>query len=206
MTGTGRVEKTKPTRRERNLAEIRKQGCVRAEQIVLEEGLSALSARGLATDLKISVGSLYNAFGDLDGLVQSVVIRFTEQLACALQKAVETAPNNDKERLTAMGEAYLNFALSEPRRWSALFGRELGPLSDPYSQALQEKLLETLVIAGGGDPNSPVHREFFVLLWASVHGLVSLAVRPTISAIDPEVARKHIRTLVETGYKSFPKG
>ncbi|MFK7746552.1 MAG: TetR/AcrR family transcriptional regulator, partial [Roseobacter sp.] len=67
--------KTKPSRRDRNLADIRDRATAVAERIVLEKGGGALSARGLASELGISVGSLYNAFGDLDGVVRAVNAR-----------------------------------------------------------------------------------------------------------------------------------
>ena len=43
-----------------------------AEEIVSQDGLSALQARRVASEAGCSVGSIYNAFGDLDELILAV--------------------------------------------------------------------------------------------------------------------------------------
>jgi AcrR family transcriptional regulator len=191
------------SRRERNLAEVRERATALAERIVLEKGGDALNARGLARDLGVSVGTLYNAFGDLDGVVRAVNTRCAERLAAHLQAARDAAGPKPRDRVVAIGEAYLDFALSEPRRWWMLFERSIDepPAQDAFD--LQDGLLRMLIESGGGDPDKPGHRQLFLLLWASVHGLVSLAVRPSIAAIDAEAARRYIADLVDAGFRSF---
>jgi len=194
------------TRRERNLADVRDRATALAERIVLEHGADALTARGLAKQLGISVGTLYNAFGDLDGVVRAVNARCGERLAAHLEAALAASTPAPRDRVAAIGQAYLDFALSEPRRWWMLFERSIDSAPDPVSLALQERLLRMLIQAGGGDPERPAHRQFFLLLWASVHGLVSLAVRPSIAAIDPQAARAYVTDLVDAGFRAFPNG
>ncbi|WP_299735243.1 TetR/AcrR family transcriptional regulator [uncultured Roseobacter sp.] len=195
----------KLSRRDRNLAEIREKATELAERIVLEKGGDALHARGLAQELKISVGSLYNAFGDLNGVVRAVNTRCAERLSENLRAAVAAAPDDNRARVIAIGEAYFDFAIAEPRRWWMLFERDSDLQLDLKTQKLQEGLLEMLVTAGGGDPENTRHRQFFLLLWASVHGLVSLACRPNIAMIGPDVARSYIHDLVDAGFRNFPK-
>jgi len=201
------MTRTKPlSRRERNLADIRERATDLAERIVLSQGVDALNARGLASELKVSVGSLYNAFGDLHGVIGAVTARFAEQLSETLRGALETAPPDSRSRVIALGEAYFDFAMAQPRRWSLLFEYRPELQEDPKAQGYQTGLLEMLINAGGGDPASDQHRQFFLLLWASVHGLVSLACRPTIVAIRPEIARVYIGELVDAGFRAFPIG
>jgi len=198
------ANQTTLSRRDRNLAEIRERATRVAERIVLEEGADALSARGLATELKVSVGSLYNAFGDLNGVVQAVNAACAKRLSASLHAAIENAAPDKRSRVVAIGEAYFDFAITEPRRWWMLFERNVDMQSDEKAQEIQEELLQMLILAGEGDPESEQHRQFFLLLWASVHGLVSLAVRPTIAAINPKVARTYIGHLVDAGFRAFP--
>lgn len=195
---------TPASRRERNLADVRERATDLAERIVLEQGGSALSARGLADRLGVSVGTLYNAFGDLEGVVRAVNARCADRLAASLQRAAKEAAPDPRAQLVAIGAAYMDFALSEPRRWWMLFERDVDAAPDASSLELQEQLLGMLIRAGGGKPEEPAHRQFFLLLWASVHGLVSLAVRPAIAAIDPDAARRYIGELVDAGLRSFP--
>ena len=194
-----------PSRRDRNLADIRERATQVAERIVLEHGGGALNARGLAKQLGISVGSLYNAFGDLDGVVRAVNARCADRLADALQSALMTAPDTARARVIAIGEAYFDFANSEPRRWYMLFERDSDLQLDFKTSQLQEGLLEMLIRAGDGDPEDEQHRQFFLLLWASVHGLVSLACRPSIVMIKPEVARQYMHDLIGAAFRNFPE-
>lgn len=199
------AEEKKLTRRERNLADIRDRANPIAERIVLEEGIEALSARRLATDLGISVGSLYNAFGDLDGVVRAVITQSNKMLSNTLHAALQAPIEVGQDRVVAIGQAYLAFALAEPQRWWLLFEYRSNLPQSSKAQDYQLGLLEMLIKAGGGDPASEQHRQFFLLLWASVHGLVSLACRPSILAIDPEAAKSYVGNLVQTGFEAFAK-
>ena len=191
------------SKRERNLADIRERACIVAERIVLTKGIDALSARGLAKDLNISVGSLYNAFGDLDAVVRAVISKSAAMLSDRLHSAIQTAPQDKRSRLIALGEAYFDFATAEPRRWWLMFEYRSDLPQDPKAQDFQIGLLEMLIIAGEADPKSEQHRQLFLLLWASVHGLVSLACKPAIVAINPKVARTYISDLVDSGINAF---
>ena len=194
------------SRRERNLADIRERAIPIAERIFLDEGIDALTARRLAKDLGISVGSLYNAFGDLDGVIRMVIHKSTTLLSQILHTALEAAEQDARARVVALGQAYFEFALAEPRRWWLLFEYKTNAPTDQKAQDFQKGLLEMLIRAGEGDPKSEEHQQFFLLLWASVHGLVSLACRPSIVAINPDMARTYISDLVQSGFNSFPKG
>lgn len=197
--------KEKPSRRDRNLSDIRERATQVAERIVLEQGGGALNARGLAKELGISVGSLYNAFGDLEGVVRAVNARCGDRLAKNLRKALVDAPDAARARVIAIGEAYFDFAYSEPRRWYMLFERDSDLQLDLHTAELQEGLLEMLIRAGDGNPEDEQHRQFFLLLWASVHGLVSLACRPSIVMIQPEVARSYMHDLISAAFRNFPE-
>ncbi|WP_300033429.1 TetR/AcrR family transcriptional regulator [uncultured Roseobacter sp.] len=193
------------SRRDRNLAGIRQKATELAERIVLEQGGDALHARGLAKELNISVGSLYNAFGDLDGVVRAVNARCADRLAEKLRIAARTEASDPVARINAIGEAYFDFAVAEPRRWYMLFERDSDLQLDLRTQELQEGLLNMLIRAGEGDPDDRQHREFYLMLWASVHGIVSLACRPSITMIDPGSARAYIRSLIRAAFRNFPE-
>jgi AcrR family transcriptional regulator len=196
-------EKLKLSKRERNLAKIRERATPVAERIVLKEGIGALSARGLAKEIDVSVGSLYNAFGDLDAVVGAVIAKSAVMLSETLRSASQTSSLDKQKRVIAIGEAYLDFALAEPTRWWLLFEYRSNVAPDVKVQEFQIGLLEMLIAAGDGDPKRDSHRQFFLLLWASVHGLVSLACRPTIVAIEPEVARTYLGDMVVSGFNAF---
>ncbi len=192
------------SRRDRNLAEIRERATTIAERIVLQEGVDALNARRLAKEIDVSVGSLYNAFGDLDAVVRAVIAKSAIVLSETLHSAVESSAPDKRSRIVALGETYFDFAIAEPQRWWLLFEYRSNAPPDLKVQDFQTGLLEMLIQVGEGNPKLEAHRQFFLLLWASVHGLVSLACRPTIVAINPEAARIYIGDLVDAGFNAFP--
>jgi AcrR family transcriptional regulator len=195
---------TELSKRERNLADIRDRAIPVAEQIVLDEGVEALSARRLAKEIGISVGSLYNAFGDLDAVVSAVISKSARLMSEVLRNAAETPADNRLQRVIGIGEAYLAFALENPMRWWLLFEFRPNMTLDERARDYQMGLLDMLIAVGQGNPQSERHRQFFLMLWASVHGLVSLACRPTIVAIEPEVARQYLSEMVISGFERFP--
>ncbi|MEM1078736.1 MAG: TetR/AcrR family transcriptional regulator [Pseudomonadota bacterium] len=193
------AEQRTMSKRDQNLAQIREKATEIAERIVLEQGRDALSARGLAAEIGVSVGSLYNAVGDLEAVLRTVIAKSAGILSRALEMAVATAPDDKRARLVALGEAYFDFALTEPQRWWLLFEYRAHAVPDQKMQDFQARLLEMLIRAGEGDVTSDRHRQVFLQLWASVHGLVTLACRPTIVTVDPVEARTYIGELVDTG-------
>lgn len=187
------------TRGEKNLAQIRERGTTAAEKIVVEEGVAALAARRLAKELGVSVGTLYNAFHDIDGVVRAVNNRSAQLLTKRLVEAVEGAAPDRRSRLIAMGEAYFDFAMDEPERWWTLFEYRMDSRTDEVAEEHQRTLLELLIRTAGSEPETDPAPERYLLLWASVHGLVALARRPTIVAVPPEAARRYLVEVIDAG-------
>jgi AcrR family transcriptional regulator len=192
------------SKRERNLTDIRDRAIPVAERIVLDEGVEALSARRLAREIGISVGSLYNAFGDLDAVVSAIISKSARLMSEVLRDAAERPGGDRLAKVIAIGGAYLAFALENPMRWWLLFEFRPNLTLDERARDYQMGLLDMLITVGEGNPKSDTHRQFFLMLWASVHGLVSLACRPTIVAIEPEVARRFLSEMVISGFERFP--
>lgn len=192
-------EKDATSRRDRNLAEIRRKGGEVAERLLVKDGYEALTARGLAQATGCSVGALYNAFGHIDGVVREVNMRSALQLQAALRARLEDAPPALEAQLVAMAEAYFDFALAEPQRWRALFEYPVQTPDDGRLFAVQDELLAMLRgVAGVADSTGP-EAVRLTLLWASVHGLTSLASKGTISRLETRAARRHLAVLVRAG-------
>ena len=98
-------KKLKISKQEWNLAEICERAIPVAERIVLKEGIDALSARRLAKEIDVSVGSLYNAFGDLDAVVGTVIAKSAVMLSETLRLASQTLSQDKQRRVIAIGEA-----------------------------------------------------------------------------------------------------
>ena len=85
----------------------------RAELVVREQGLEALSLRDLARHLGVSHGAPSRHFRDKDSLLEALAVRGFERLESELTGAVGTA-GSFAERLTAVARAYVRFAATEP--------------------------------------------------------------------------------------------
>ncbi|MCV3272359.1 TetR/AcrR family transcriptional regulator [Roseobacter sinensis] len=192
-------EKNVTSRRDRNLAEIRRKGGEVAERLLLEQGYEALSARGLAKATGCSVGALYNAFGHIDGVVREVNLRSAKLLQGVLTEALEQAPPGLEARLIAMAEAYFDFAVTQPQRWRALFDYPVQTPPDGRIFAVQDTLLAMLRGAAGVTETDGPEAMRLTLLWASVHGLTTLAAKQTISGLTAQAARNHLAVLVRAG-------
>ena len=69
-----------------------------AERLIASEGLAAVQARRIAQEADCSVGTLYNVFGGLDGLIIAVNTRTLKALGEKLETAA-AAPTQARSRI-----------------------------------------------------------------------------------------------------------
>lgn len=163
-----------------------------AAAIHREEGLGAITARAIAERAGISTGKIYSYFGNLAELMRSL---WTEPVAVLNQnlQAVADATPDPVERIEAMLATYLDFARSneDTYRGAFLFVRprsdappEQRPPSDvPFLTLLADAIADGQNVGSirAGDPD-----ELAGLLWAGLHGSISLPVNADLYAIDPD--------------------
>jgi len=178
--------------------ELRAEILAVATKAVTEGGGAAVSARSIAKAVDVSVGTIYNLFDHLDGLVRAVNFQHLQELYILLSKAVEEAGESPEDRLFAMGEAYLHYALDSPRRWDTLFRYEAEtPTEDRLTQA--EDAFFALLRHAAGDEESD---DSLSALWAAVHGVVELSIgrRMTLGRDKP---LEHIRLIIAAGLRGI---
>lgn len=178
------------SRQAKNLQAIRLKGVDIAEKTIVREGIQALSARRLAKGIGCSVGSLYNAFGDLDTVVRDVNLRTVERLAAQLNAQADHG-------LLGLAEAYFDFALENRELWWALFDYRMQTPPDGRVEQVQRGLIDLLRRAAGvGQSTKPEVLIQLRLAWASVHGLVAFTLRGTIVDVAADDARRYLAYLV----------
>ena len=170
-----------------------------AEEIVEGEGLSGLNARRLALGADCSVGTLYNLFGHLDGIVRAVNLSSIAMLGQRLQKAVDAAPVDPEERLIAMADTYFDFALEYPHRWETMFRFRSETDTDETMAKAQEQLFVLLRGAVGGQLEDSVLRA----MWAAVHGVAELAINRHLSGVLANTEKKYARLIVMAGLRGI---
>src|ERR1700730_12390264 len=125
-------------------AELRKRLTDAAERTIAEKGLASLRARDVAREAGCAVGTIYNVFEHLDGLVLCVGSR-TPGMLDARPGAVRSAgPSNSTEEAVAdlvrLALAYLEFAAAHTIRWRALFEHRMSearPLPERFIEQQQ---------------------------------------------------------------------
>ena len=166
----------------------------RIRQAALElyesDGGNGVSIRGVAALAGVSQGTIYTYFADRSELLRSLwldpvikVSRKLERLAAATEDPVE--------RIRALLLAYVDFAIAEPdvHRGAMLFVRpsssptpEVAPPTQLAFYRLMLDAMSELDDRGGlAHENPDVAVE---LLWAAVHGALSLAINTDIYALS----------------------
>jgi AcrR family transcriptional regulator len=151
-----------------------------AELLIVKEGIGAFSMRKVATAIGYTVGNLYLLFANQDDLLAAINERTADAIHAFLQDACE--PHADpRERLRAMGTAYIDFAQRHPHRFRLMFEHQLPADMQPRTSTdmrlkrlfdLVERNLKPLV--PGAKPEAL--RGAAAALWSAVHGVCVLTV------------------------------
>lgn len=172
-----------------------------ARRIVEQDGLAALHARRVAAQAKCSVGSIYNVFDDLDGLVIALNIETVHDLGKALTASFEgSAQLGLDERLADLAITYARFAVANANRWRAVFEHKLsGTRTIPETYRSDQARLLALIedIIAGEIPDSAMRERAARALFAAVHGIVALALESKLVAFDAQGTEMEIRFIVK---------
>jgi AcrR family transcriptional regulator len=178
-----------------------------ATDMAREGGPDAVVLRAAARAAGVSAAAAYRHFADHGELLRVVRQRAIADLAEAMRKSLdEVEPLADParqslQRLRALGDAYINFALDDPGLFRTAFCRPSKPLPEaserlagngPY--ALVSEVLDELVEHGVLDPARRAGME--VAAWSAVHGLAMLILDGPLALLtgderDAAIARHH---------------
>lgn len=167
-----------------------------AENLVAEEGLASLTARRIADLAGVSVGTVYNLFGHLDGVVRAVNLRSMAELQTRLTDAVEKAGTQAEPALLALAEGYFDYAMAHPNLWEALFRYRATTPGDGQVMAAEAELFALLRRAAG----EAAPDEALRTLWAAVHGVVELTISQAARDVEMD-GRAHVRLVVMAGLR-----
>lgn len=184
-------------------------------------GLEAVKARVVANAVGVSVGTLYNLYGTIDGLVVAANLqifdalntlgrqrmRRVEQELAASSQAV-SGRDGALLRLLGLAQAYVEFVAANAGRWSALlaFNRSRGVLAAPADyHARQDSLIDIVGDALLTTPLGPQparRRVAARALWSAVHGIVST----NYFGVDERGARARTWAQIELLVTAFVDG
>jgi len=171
-----------------------------AEATIAAHGLAAVQARAIAETAGCSVGTLYNIFGDIDGLILEVSHRTLVGIGEVLTAAARRSAGLLLEaRLMALAGAYLDFATVNRRRWRAIFDHQL-PDEHPRPEGFNEDrgrllaLLDAQLMESLPEPEA--RSDAAHALFAATHGIVLLALDAKLTPFDPARCERQIRFVV----------
>ncbi len=162
--------------------ELRQAILTAAGTLFLEQGYERFSLRKVAERIGYSPTTIYLYFRDKDDLLFTVVdegfVRFGQQLATAAE-----SQEDPWERLIALGRAYVAFGLQHPVYYQLMFMQRTDflthrPAGESQPRIASFRVLQQVVqqaidagVLRPGDVES-----YSDVLWAVVHGMVSLAI------------------------------
>src|SRR6201996_4917778 len=162
-----------------DVADFRDRLCEAAERLFAERGPDAVTMRQLAAELGVSPMTPYRYFEDKEDILAAVRTNGFNRFAEALEKARETATGGARARGTAVGEAYVTFALENPHSYKLMFDFNQ-PNVDKYPELVAAGQRAQKTMTGyvrdafkeglmQGDP-----QQIGLMFWAAVHGAVIL--------------------------------
>ncbi|SDX18291.1 transcriptional regulator, TetR family [Ruegeria halocynthiae] len=171
-----------------------------AEKRIETQGLAALRARDVTKDAGCALGSLYNAFEDLDLLILAVNSRTLARLHASLQSA-SASQTSPKEKLLALALAYQDFGTENPNLWAALFDHRMQPgVPVPQWHLEEHVLLISEVIGPLSQLNPNLDDDMLAsrarTVFSAVHGIVKLSLDGRFVALDPDKVKAELSEFV----------
>jgi len=157
---------------------FRERAVAAAASLFAEHGYAGVTLRSVAKELGVSPMTPYRYFENKEELFAMVRTEAFRRFADVQRDAVHGI-EDPEDALRELGRAYVSFALDEPDAYHAMFD-SLQAQSGSFpeldtEQARAFSYLHSAVkaaVAGGQMKGDPLRRAH--MLWAQVHGLVSL--------------------------------
>ena len=144
-----------------------------ARSLLDEGGPDAVGLREAARRVGVSPTATYRHFQDKEALLAALAIEGFHEFGAALA-AAERAP----EPLSAMGAAYVDFALAKPGMFRLMFSPLLvARRDDEELRAASDAAFATLTRGVGARPDAPAGPQIpaaAIAAWSLVHGLSHL--------------------------------
>lgn len=207
-TRSARIQAKSASRRQQRKAELRRAIIEAAETLFLEHGYEHFSLRQVAEAIGYSPTTIYLHFADKDELLFTVVLEGFMRFADMLNAAFDSAAH-PRDKLTAIGRAYLEFGLNYPVHYRLMFMQRgeflTRALPEGYDEdcqapiesfAVLTRTLEECKQAGILRPGEVMH--YANLVWMTIHGIVALTISMDyLSRTDAENAFADYETMLQ---------
>ncbi|MCK1521690.1 TetR/AcrR family transcriptional regulator [Bradyrhizobium sp. 17] len=177
----------KKSRRRQQIVEI-------ARSIIATKGLKSLKVRDVADAAGCSVGSVYNEFGDFDGVILTVNRETVKELTVRLGQV----PAEDPVRqLYGLAATYHEFFAEHANLLRSLFEHRMED-DRPYPDDILQMVMDAFALM-----HPPLVRllpnaddvQIALLsrtLFSAVHGIISLGLEERMVAVPPQMLRQQV--------------
>ncbi|MGL4609789.1 MAG: TetR/AcrR family transcriptional regulator [Trueperaceae bacterium] len=180
VTRATRLKEASKKRRDQQKADLRQGILEAAVKLFEEKGYEGFSLRQVAEEIGYTPTTIYLYFKDKDALLLNVVYDGFKEFGETLEKGYQSG-RDPLERLQKVGWAYFDFAMSHPVHYRLMFmqrGDFMQAHPEGYERVIDSFGVLERVIREGIEANimrKGEVRTYAALIWANVHGLVSLA-------------------------------
>lgn len=177
---------------------VREKLVASALDLMAKGGLEAVKARTLAREVGVSVGTVYNFFGNVDGVLEHACGRLFDRLnergraklsefdgRLAERQAADPADREAKAHLRqvllSLSALYVDFVTENEKSWAALLAfNRMRPVGDAAGWYLAKQaeligILSDVLKSAPGMENAEHRLTTAWALWSAVHGIVSLS-------------------------------
>lgn len=170
-------------RRTREREQTRSRILDAAREMFVEDGVEAVTMREIAKRIEYTPTAIYHHFRDKQALIEELCRVDFHELGSAFQKLARI--EDPGERLRRIGLAYVDFALTYPSHYRFMFMTVRPPVSaralgisdnepDSHAYGMLRSTVADGIAAGRFRPEFTDADELAQILWAAVHGIVSL--------------------------------
>ncbi len=171
-----------------------------ARGLIEANGLRSLKVRDIAEAADCSIGSVYNEFGDFDGLILTVNRETVQALSARL---VAVAAEDPIRQLHGLAATYLDFATEHANLLRSLFEHRMEE-DRPFPEDILIMVMQAFALMHeplvrlmpGKDPAEVALLSR--MMFSAVHGIISLGLEERMVAVPPEKLRQQVAQFVDT--------
>jgi AcrR family transcriptional regulator len=171
-----------------------------ARRQIASNGLRSLKIRDVASAADCSIGSVYNEFGDFDGLILTV----NRETVARLDAVLSAVPDRDPvQHLFGLADAYLGFFTEHAHLLWSLFEHRMEN-DRPFPDDLLQMVMRTFALMHAPmvrllPGRDPVEVALLArMMFSAAHGIISLGLEARMVAVPPDSLRFQVAQFVET--------
>ena len=171
-----------------------------ARAIISAKGLRSLKVRDVAEAADCSIGSVYNEFGDFDGLILTVNRETVQSLSARLA----AVPSDDPVRqLHGYAETYLSYFSEHANLLRSLYEHRMEG-DRPFPEDILLMVMRAFALMHDplvrfmpdADPAEIALQAR--MMFSAAHGIISLGLEERMVAVPPEQLRQQLARFVDT--------